>query len=86
MVKRSSISHFDGLGVKKLPSINQLKQEWAALAAEKKKLYSGYQELKDNSRQLALAKANADRILGITQNSSERDASRNQQRGNPQEI
>jgi hypothetical protein len=65
ILHRAAKKYFDGLGVKKLPSINQLKQEWAALAAEKKKLYSGYHELKETSRSLTLAKGNADRILGI---------------------
>jgi predicted transcriptional regulator len=39
------------LGMKKFPSINQLKQEYAALAVEKKTLYGGYHKLKDLSRE-----------------------------------
>jgi len=58
--------HFDELGYgkgKKLPSINSLKQEYAVLLTEKKKLYSGWQELKENRKSLLTAKSNADRIL-----------------------
>jgi transposase len=58
--------HFDAQGFKdKLPSINSLKQEWATLETERKKLYSGYKALKENYTALGTAKANADRLLGI---------------------
>ena len=86
ILHRAAKKYFDGLGKKKLPSINQLKQEYAALAAEKKKLYSGYNELKENSRALAVAKGNADRILGITPDAQNRDASRDEQRRDTHDI
>ena len=61
----------------KLPSINSLKQEYAVLLAEKKKLYSGWQELKENRKSLLTAKSNADIILNEPQhrqNRRDRDA------------
>jgi hypothetical protein len=64
--------------VKKLPSINQLKQEYAEFTAERKKLYGGYHGLKDLSRELSTARANAERILGIVPDGQNRDASRPQ--------
>jgi len=73
---RAAKKYFDDLGYgkdKKLPTISSLKQEYAALLAEKKKLYSGYRELKDTSRALTMAKGNADRILGITPQTNEHD-------------
>ena len=51
--------HFKG----KLPSINQLKQEWATLESERRKLYSGYKATKENYMSLCTAKSNADTIL-----------------------
>jgi len=57
--------HFDGLGLKKLPSINQCKQEWAALNSEKKMLYRDYHELKDKRKSWQMAKDNCEHILGI---------------------
>ena len=82
ILHRAAKKHFDALGMKKLPSINQLKQEYATLAAERKKLYGGYHSLKDKSRELAVACANAERILGITPGTQIRDATRSQyQRG-----
>jgi hypothetical protein len=61
-------NHFDGLGYgkkKKLPTIAALKQDYAALLAEKKKLYGGYRAAKSNMQELLIAKGNADRILGV---------------------
>ena len=80
---RAAKKYFDGLGLKKLPTITALKQEYAALLAEKKKLYSGYRAAKDNMRELIIAKDNATKILGLSrqsQNSQELDAERQQQR------
>jgi len=60
---------------KKLPTISSLKQEYAALLAEKKRLYAGYRELKETSRALTMAKGNADRILGIKQKAQDHNTS-----------
>jgi hypothetical protein len=80
ILHRAAKKYFDGLGQKKLPSINQLKQEYAALADERRKLYSGYHELKEKSRGLATAAANADRILGVTPQAQTRETSRDETR------
>ena len=75
MLHRAAKKYFDRLGLKKLPSINKLLQECGELASEKKKLYSGYHELMTNSRALAIAKGNAERLLGISPEPSKRDIS-----------
>jgi hypothetical protein len=80
ILHRAAKKYFDGLGAKKLPSINRLKQEYAALAGERKKLYAGYHEVKEKSRQLATAVANAERILGVSPQVQTRDASREETR------
>lgn len=73
ILHRAAKEYFNKLGVKKLPSINQLKQEWAALAAEKKTLYSGFKAAKENARTLAVALGNANHILGINEEAKSRD-------------
>jgi len=73
---RAAKKHFDSIGIKKLPTIAALKQEYAALLADKKKLYSGYHEAKDNMKQLLVAKGNAQRILGIDADAQERNVER----------
>jgi hypothetical protein len=73
ILHRAAKSYFDKLGLKKFPSINQLKQEWATLNTEKKSLYSGYREAKETSKSLAVALGNANHILGITPDAHTRD-------------
>jgi hypothetical protein len=76
ILHRAAKKYFDGLGMKKLPSINSLRQEYATLAAEKKKLYGGYHKIKDTSRELSVARANAERLLGVSPTAQNRDVSR----------
>ena len=80
ILHRAAKKYFDGLGLKKLPTIAALKQEYAALAAEKKKLYSGYRAAKDRMRELVVAKNNAANILGLTPEAQKRDTQRHQDR------
>jgi hypothetical protein len=63
--------------MKKLPSINTLKQEWATLEAERKKLSPGYKSAKEKYLSICTAKANADVMLFGSrkpQKSHDRDA------------
>jgi hypothetical protein len=86
ILHRAAKKYFDELGVKKLPPVTVLKREYAELAAEKKKLYGGYHALKDLSRELSVARANAERMLGPTPDGQNRDVSRAQTRGNSREL
>ena len=65
--------YFDSLGLKKLPSIQSLKQEYATLSAENKKLYPELKKAKAEMMELLTAKHNVMRVLGLT----ERDAQHN---------
>lgn len=63
---KAAKKHINSLGYgkdKKLPGINSLRQEWAALDAEKRKMYAEYKQIKQNYRALATAKVNADYLL-----------------------
>jgi hypothetical protein len=64
--------YFDSLGFQKLPSINGLKQEYAVLYAENKKLYSDQKRERAKMMELLTAKSNTDRILGASKNVSQR--------------
>lgn len=77
ILHQAAKKHFNSLGLKKPPMMNMLKQEYATLAAEKKKLYQGYRAAKDEMAELLRAKSNVDRILGEPRQPSktyERDA------------
>lgn len=65
LLHQSAKKAFDTLGLKKLPSIQALKQEYAELLAEKKKLYQGYRQARETMKNLLTAKENTDRLLRV---------------------
>lgn len=83
---KTAKEYFDTLSLKKFPSMQSLKQEYATLLSEKKKLYAGYHELKEKSRALLVAKRNTDQILGITADAQNRDAHYGRREENAHEI
>ena len=65
--------YFDNLGLKKLPSIQSLKQEYAALLAENKKLYPDQKKAKAEMMELLTARHNTERILGLSEEEKRRE-------------
>jgi len=55
--------YFDRLGLKKLPSIAALKQEYATLSAEKGRLYKDYHPKRKFMREVLTAQENAKTML-----------------------
>lgn len=76
LIHQAAKKYFDSLSLPKLPTIAALKQEWAVLAAEKKRLYIEYHATKENMRQLVNAKANTDAILGSALSPRDKDKQR----------
>ena len=64
--------YFNSLGLKKLPSMQSLKQEYATLQAKKKKWYPEYKQAKAKMIELLTAKNNVERILGATEEEKNR--------------
>ena len=56
---------FDEQGLKKLPTVKALQEEYAELLAEKKAAYAEYRAARDEMRALAIHKANVEQILGM---------------------
>jgi len=67
--------YFDSLGMKKLPSMQSLKQEYATLQAESGKIYPALKEARAKMIELLTAKNNVERIMGVT----EKEKNRNRQ-------
>ena len=65
--------YFNSLGLKKLPSMQSLKQEYATLYAENRKRYPEYKQAKAKMIELLTAKNNVERILGVTEKEKNRD-------------
>ena len=65
--------YFNSLGLKKLPSMQSLKQEYAVLLTENKKRYPEYKQARAEMMELLTAQNNVERILGITEKEKNRD-------------
>jgi len=63
IIHKAAKKHFDSLGLTKLPSMKSLKQEYATLDAEKRKLYRGYRAEREEMNSLFRAKSNVDRLF-----------------------
>lgn len=59
--------------MKKLPTIQALKHEYAALLAENKKLYPEQKKAKEEMMELLTVKHNTSRILGLTEDEKRRE-------------
>ena len=64
LLHKAAKKAFDELGLKKLPTIKSLRAEYAELLSAKKTAYPNYQTARKDMKELTMAKANIDRILG----------------------
>jgi predicted neutral ceramidase superfamily lipid hydrolase len=60
---KSAKAFFDEKKLAKLPTINSLKQEYASLTADKKKLYSGYSFARNHMQEILMAQQNVHQLL-----------------------
>jgi len=65
--------YFNSLGLKKLPSMQSLKQGYATLQAENQKRYPKYEQARSEMIEFLTAKNNVGRILGVTEKEKNRD-------------
>ena len=77
---RAAKKYFDSLGLKKLPRIERLKQEYAALNAENKQIYPQYREAREKMMELLTAQNNVIRILGIERKQAREEQRRDDER------
>ena len=72
LLHKAAKNAFDELGVKKLPSVKSLQEEYAKLLSEKKAAYAEYRTARGEMRELLLHKQNVDKMLGKDERSEER--------------
>ncbi len=65
IIHKAAKNAFDELGLKKLPTVKSLNDEYAKLLTQKKSAYSEYAEAKKEMRDLLIHKANIAYILGL---------------------
>ena len=71
---------FDGLGLKKLPTVKSLQAEYAALLAEKKSAYTDYRRARDEMKELLTVRANVDRLMGYGGAEPDKETERQEER------
>lgn len=79
LLHQAAKNFFDGLGLKKLPTVKSLQAEYAALLAEKKSAYADYKKTRDEMRELLTVRANVDRIMGYDRQEKEAEATRHEE-------
>ena len=72
LLHKAAKKAFDELGVKKLPSVKSLQEEYSKLLSEKKAAYAEYRRSRDEMRELLLHKQNVDRMLGKNEREEEK--------------
>lgn len=78
LLHKAAKAAFDELGVKKLPTVKSLQIEYAAILAEKKKLYAEFSAARAEMKEVQTAKANVDALLGVTRVEHEKKNERKQ--------
>jgi hypothetical protein len=78
LLHKAAKQAFDSLNVKKLPTVKSLQSEYETLMDEKRKIYSEYIVARKEMRELLMAKANVDHILGHTPATPEKEKGRKQ--------
>lgn len=74
---REAKKAFDALGLKKLPSIKSLSEEYEQQLAEKRKMYAEYQKVHADMQELLTVRANMEQIL--QQDEANKEQERNRQ-------
>lgn len=63
LLHKAAKKAFDELGMTKLPTMKSLQAEYAELLAKKKTVYTEYQTVREEMKELLLHKSNLDRML-----------------------
>ncbi|MDD3035471.1 MAG: hypothetical protein PHO93_00960, partial [Candidatus Saccharimonadaceae bacterium] len=71
IIHKAAKKAFDELGVKKLPTVRNLQDEYAKMLAGKKVAYAEYRTVRDEMKELLVHKNNVDRILGTDERKME---------------
>lgn len=78
LLHQAAKKYFDELGITKLPSVKGLREEYAALLDQKRKIYSAYKQARTDMKELHNVRANVEYLLEIhaeqtPQRSTEKD-------------
>ena len=66
LLHKAAKNHFDELGIKKLPSVKSLREEYTDLLEQKWKAYSAYKQARNDMKELHNVRANVEYLLEIS--------------------
>lgn len=72
LLHQAAKKYFDTLGIKKLPSVKTLREEYAELLDQKRKIYAEYKQIRADMKELHNVKANVEYLLGISPGQEEK--------------
>ena len=76
LLHKAAKKAFDEMGIKKLPTVKSIQAEYAGLLAEKKTLYPEYSAIRQEMKDLQMAKANVARLLGYEEKTQKSEKSK----------
>ena len=76
LLHKAAKKAFDEMGIKKLPTVKSIQAEYAGLLAEKKTLYPEYSAVRQEMKDLQMAKANVARLLGYEEKTQKNEKSK----------
>lgn len=65
LIHQAAKKYFDELGIKKLPSVKSLREEYAGLLAQKRTAYAAYKRAREDMKELYNVKSNVEHLLEI---------------------
>ena len=78
LLHKAAKKAFDEMGIKKLPTMKSIQAEYAELLDKKKKLYPEYSHIRQEMKDLQMAKANVARLLGYEDKTQENEKNKEQ--------
>ena len=66
LIHQAAKKHFDDVGIEKLPSMKTLRENYAELLAEKRKVYADYKQARSDMRELYNIRANVESLLELS--------------------
>jgi len=71
IIHKAAKKAFDEMGIKKLPTVRSLQDEYSKLFAKKKAVYGEYRSARDEMKELLIHRQNIEKILGIDNRDTE---------------
>ena len=82
ILHRAAKNKFNELGLKKLPTVKSINEEYSELTKKKKKAYFEYYSLKEKHREMLIHKSNIETILGISSENKKREKTKDKTQDN----